>query len=61
MPPFRRERGLKLFYLFGQGSPNKPYETIIGITAATEAEAAARLADLIGEKATAFELYDTVI
>ena len=47
-----------MFYLFGQGVER--YETIIGITAATEAEAAAKLADLIGEKAGSFELYDII-
>ena len=47
-----------MFYLFGQGAER--YETIIGITAADEAEAAAKLRELIGDKATAFELYDII-
>ena len=47
-----------MFYLYGKGAER--YETIIGITAGTEAEAAAKLADLIGEKAGSFELYDVI-
>lgn len=38
-----------MFYLFGQGTEaDKPYDTIIGITAANEAEAAAQLRELVG-------------
>ncbi len=51
------------FYMFGTWEiyePNKDdaYDIFIGITAETGEEAAAKLRELVGERATFFELYD---
>lgn len=46
-------------YVENKDNPSQPFDTFIGITAATKADAERQLIDLVGEaKAEKFDLYD---